>query len=138
MWKLQSNYFPPRFHVRVPWGMKNVYGRPPKRFSFLYVLGTKILKHTQNWNDLSRFIFLYSIILWIVKYGSCLLLSNWVPLSKHTWKFTKSNWCSKVKIDLYFSKIHVGTFLRHFFSPIGKRLQQHCCPVINENRDMTV
>ena len=116
MWKLQSNYFPPRFHVRVPWGMKNVYGRPPKRFSFLYVLGTKILKHTQNWNDLSRFIFLYSIILWIVKYGSCLLtiqlsatFQTHMKIYKIKLMFKGQNW------SLFLKNTCGDLFLRHFF-----------------------
>ena len=87
-----------------------------KGFLFCMSWGQKFLKHTQNWNDLSRFIFLYSIILWIVKYGSCLLtiqLSATFPTHMKIYKNQID--IQRSKLIFISQKYMWGPFFRHFF-----------------------
>ena len=110
MWKLQSNYFPPRFHVRVPWGMKNVYGRPPKRFSFLYVLGTKISK---AYTKLKRFIKIYLSLFHYTLNSKIWKLFTYYPIECH---FPNTHENSQNQIDVQRSKLVSSFHLRPFFT----------------------
>ena len=90
-----------------------MYGRPPKRFPFLYSLG----KNSKEYTKLKRFIKIYlSLFHYTLNSKIWMLFTMYYPIYQQfthpIWKCIKSNWCSKVKMDLLTTLV---TFFTTFF-----------------------
>ena len=114
MWKLQSNYFPPRFHVRVPWGMKNVRSTSKKVF-FSVCPGDK---NSKAYTKLKRFIkiylslFHYTLNSKIWKLFTSIQLSATFPTHLKIYKIKLISRGQNRSLNY----TQLETFLRHFFS----------------------